>query len=249
MIMSGQPSAPYSHESCANYVTPWFGGPVPASFTGPAVKARPVYRYLRRRRGLGDCMNYSDILTQLGGGSENCDPRDSACVMAGTQRANAAEDAMVSSSCIPVGTPISFTPNTSAAAFNAFMNNTPVALPVTVGGATVTEVPTGGVNTAYSQAQAAVTNPPPPAPPQVVNPSPGTQSTSTGSSTTAPGSVQSQTNGGTAATGDFLSTVQGYIGDVQAGTDIIAGVPNWLLLGGVGVALVMMFESFQHGGK
>lgn len=249
MIMSAAypTAAPYSTGPCANYPTVWYGGPVPLSASGPARKVRP-----RRRRGLGDgCMSYSDILNSIGGGSAGCDPRDSACVMAGTQRANAAEDAIASSSCVPVGTPISFTVDTSPAAMNAFMNNTPIAQPVTVGGTVVTEVPTGGVNTAFSQAQAAVTNPPPPAPPQkVVNPSPQTQQTTTGSSTTAPGSAVNVANGTTATTqtsSDLVSTVQGYISDLTGGTEIISGVPNWALLAGGGLAVLLVVNMFsQH---
>lgn len=257
MIMRGSPGAPYSQGSCAaNYTTRWFGGPVPSVPVGPMVKSKPTRVRMRRRRGLGDCMNYSDILTQLGGGSENCDPRDSACVMAGTQRANAAEDAMVSSSCIPVGTPISFTPDTSQAALNAFMNNTPIAQPVTVGGATITEIPSGGVTvyqppptTTYQPSKPLPPEAPaPPAPPpqNVVNPSPPSQVTTTGSSTTAPGSVTNQANGGVTTPG-LLSTVQGYISDLTSGTDIISGVPNWVLLVG-GVAVVVMIAQASSGG-
>lgn len=222
MIMRGTPGAPYSMGNVsANYPTVWFGGPVSQVYTGPRVRTRPR----RRLRGLGDCMSYSDILTQLGGGSASCDPRDSACVMAGQQRANAAEDAIISTSCIPAGTPISFTPDTSQAALNAFMNNNPLAVPITVGGTTVTEIAGGGVST----------NPPPPAPPpaQVVNPSPVTQSTSTGTSATSPGSAVSQANGGTAgSSGNVNSTT----------TEWISGVPDWVVVVGGGLLAFLILS-------
>lgn len=220
MIMRGTPGAPYSMGNVsANYPTVWFGGPVSQVHTGPRVRTRP-----RRLRGLGDCMSYSDILAAIGGPNTNCDPHDSTCVMVGAQKANAAEDAMISSSCIPAGTPISFVPDTSTAALNAFMGNNPIAQPITVGGTTVTEIAGGGVST----------NPKPPAPPaQVVNPSPATQSTSTGTSATSSGSAVSQANGGTAgSSGNVNSTT----------TEWISGVPDWLVVVGGGLLAFLILS-------
>jgi len=235
MIMgSGVPNAPYSQGTqYANYPTVWYGGPAPLFATGPEVKNRSHFRI--PTRGLGqsaNCMSLSDIQSQIGGPS-NCDPHDSACVMCNVQKANAAEDAMISSSCIPPGTPISFACNTSAAALNAFMSNNPIPQPVTVAGATVTEIPTGGVNV----------NPPAPPQQQVVNPSPRTQVTTTGTSATSTTSAVSQANGTTASSTGLLSTVQGYISDLTSGTDIIAGVPNWVLIAGGVVAVVMIAQA------
>ena len=93
--------------------------------------------------------------------------------------------------------------------------------------------------------------PPPAAPPQpsVVNPSPPTQLTTTGSSATAPGSAVSQANGTVAVPGcdpgiDPLcvaSTVGGFVPTVPATSgDIVAGVPNWVLAVAGGVALVLL---------
>lgn len=79
---------------------------------------------------------------------------------------------------------------------------------------------------------AASPNPPAPPPPQVVNPSPSTQPVNTGTATTSATSAVSTANGG------FLS-------DLQTGTDIISGIPNWLLLGGGAALLMFMFT--RHG--
>jgi hypothetical protein len=56
----------------------------------------------------------------------------------------------------------------------------------------------------------------------------------------------SQANGTTASSTGLLSTVQGYISDLSSGTDIIAGVPNWVLIAGGVVAVVMIA---QVGGR
>ena len=83
--------------------------------------------------------------------------------------------------------------------------------------------------------------PPAPPPKTIVNPSPPSQPTST----PAPGSVTSQANG-TIAAPTLLSTVQGYLSDIESGTDIIPGVSNWVLLAGAGalvVGLVMAAEK------
>ena len=59
--------------------------------------------------------------------------------------------------------------------------------------------------------------------PSVVNPSPITQLTTTGSSTTAPGSVVSQANGTVALPGATASTVGG-----QVSTSDGMGIGNWM---------------------
>jgi hypothetical protein len=95
--------------------------------------------------------------------------------------------------------------------------------------------------------------PPGPGQPSVVNPSPSTQLTSTGSSSTAPGSVVSQANGTASIPGNVSSTVSGYVPTCPSGyqidpttgacnqtSNIISGIPNWVLLvfGGIGVFLL-----------
>ena len=64
--------------------------------------------------------------------------------------------------------------------------------------------------------------------PSVVNPSPITQLTTTGSSTTAPGSVVSQANGTVALPGATASTVGG-----QVSTNGGMSVGNWALIAGL----------------
>ena len=84
--------------------------------------------------------------------------------------------------------------------------------------------------------------PPPAAPqqPNIVNPSPSTQLTTTGSSTTAPGSVVSQTNGTAITPGTTASTVGGTVlTATDTSGDLIAGVPNWILF--VGGGLLVFF--------
>jgi hypothetical protein len=84
--------------------------------------ARPQFR------GMG--FTYYDLLASAG--QEDCDPKDSACVGRNQQRANAAEDLWISKYMTDPNTAnasvpnVSFVPNTSAAATQAFMNNQPV---------------------------------------------------------------------------------------------------------------------------
>ena len=80
------------------------------------------------------------------------------------------------------------------------------------------------------------------APPQpsVVNPSPSTQLTTTGSTTTAPGSAVSQANGMAAVPGTLASTVGGVVSTTDTSGDIISGLPNWVLFVAGGVALVLL---------
>ena len=98
----------------------------------------------------------------------------------------------------------------------------------------------------------------PPAPPQpsVVNPSPPTLLTTTGSSTTAPGSLVNQANGtvppicvqwdptnpDVCQSYSTASTVGGYVSPPATTTssDLIAGVPNWVLFVGGGFALLLL---------
>lgn len=253
MIMgSSIPNAPYSQASpYANYPVAWYGGPVPLLPSGPACKTRPSWR-MTKVRGLGDCMNYSDILSAIGGPNTNCDPHDSTCVMVGAQKANAAEDAMLSSSCIPPGTPISFTPDTSAAALSAFMGNQPVQPTVNVGTGVVTEKPAGGVTatptyqpsnppalpsgctatTCTWDGTSWVKNPAPPAPP------PGGGSGGSGNG-----------SGGTGGSGTGTSTnfLQTWIDDLTSGTDIITGLPNWALIVGAVAGVVILAQA--SGGR
>ena len=82
----------------------------------------------------------------------------------------------------------------------------------------------------------------PPAPPQpsVVNPSPRTQLTTTGSTAAAPGSVVSQANGTASMPGQLASTVGGVVSTTDTSGDIISGLPNWVLFVAGGVALVLL---------
>lgn len=210
---------------------------------------RPVLNVMRRRRGLGDCMSGSDFYAAIGYG-QNCDPRDSACVMCNTQRSNAVNN-LVDSGCVAPGTPISFSCDTSNSALNSFMNNAPLAVNATVGtGATAyvasgpTVTPSNGTFVQATQQQQSnpvaqqttVTSttppyqplPPQPAAPTVINPTPASQSTMTGSSVTSPNSTNSQANG------SWLS---------DSTQDVISGFPNWGLLVAGGVLLFMMMHS------
>lgn len=99
------------------------------------------YRYQRRGlRGLGDCMSSSDIRAALAPQMQNCDPRDSACVL-GNQQISIAESNLVDGGCIAPGTPISVQTDTSDAAVQSFLNNQIANPVVTVGGAPDTGVP------------------------------------------------------------------------------------------------------------
>lgn len=225
-------------------------------YSGVLVRAsrRPVLNMMRRRRGLGDCMSGQDFAATLGP-QQNCDPHDSGCVMCNTQRANAVSN-LVDSGCVAPGTPVSFSCDTSNTALAAFMNNTPVAVNATVGTGSSAYVATGPAvtqppvtYTPYVQAtqqqqsnptaQQTVINqttppyqplPPPPGTSQVVNPTPGSQSTSTGSSATSPNSTNSQANGGW-----FTDSTR----------DVITGLPNWALVAMGGGALLLIMEMMR----
>ena len=73
--------------------------------------------------------------------------------------------------------------------------------------------------------------PPPPGSSQIVNPTPGSQSTSTGSSATSPNSTNSQANGGW-----FTDSTQ----------DVITGLPNWALIAMGGGALLLVMEMMRR---
>lgn len=219
-------------------------------YSGVLVRAsrRPVLNMMRRRRGLGDCMSGSDFSAAIGP-AMNCSTSDTACILCNTQRANAVSN-LVDSGCVAPGTPISFSCDTSQNALSAFMSNNPLAVNATVGtgpsafvatGPTMT--PSAGVYVQATQqqqanpvAQQTVINsttapyqPLSPAP-QVVNPTPGSQSTLTGSSITSPNSTTSQANG------SWLS---------DSTQDVVTGLPNWALLVMGGGALFLMMSMMQ----
>jgi hypothetical protein len=77
----------------------------------------------------------------------------------------------------------------------------------------------------------------PPAAPEVVNPSPNTLLTTTGSSFISPTSLISQANGSTVVntSGQGVSTVGGWFSD--PGEDVIPNLPNWAMLALAGAAL------------
>lgn len=77
-----------------------------------------------------------------------------------------------------------------------------------------------------------------PLPPNVVNPSPATQLTTTGTAATSTTSAVSQANGTTASSGDLLSTIAGYLSPTTS-TDWITGVPNWIVVAGGGLLGLM----------
>lgn len=85
--------------------------------------------------------------------------------------------------------------------------------------------------------------PPPAAPqqPNIVNPSPGSQLTTTGSSTVAPGSAVSQANGTVITPGLTASTVGGTVSTTtDTSGDLISGVPNWILFVGGGLLVFLL---------
>lgn len=79
-----------------------------------------------------------------------------------------------------------------------------------------------------------------PTQPEVVNPSPAGQLTTTGSTTTAPGSVVSQANGTVVIPGLTASTVGGTVSTTDTSGDIIAGLPNWVLFVGGGILVFLL---------
>lgn len=229
MIMSGPKPAPYS----AIGIAPFFGGPAGAVI---GVRRRPSW-VRRGQPGLGQqsCMSGGEIAAAMPA-MQNCDPRDSACVLCNGQISNAVSD-MVDSGCIAPGTPIQFQCDTSPNAVQSFMNNQPTPTYAVVG--------TGA--TAYT---ATGTPPPatppvvPPPPPTIVQPSPPTQPTAGSTAAQNAGSANSQANGGATGGGTVASTVQGYVSALTDSTaDLIPGVPNWMLLAGGVVILAALIEK------
>lgn len=226
--------------------------------------------FFRRRRGLGNgssCMSGGDFYAALGP-QTNCDPRDSSCVLCNQQRSDAISN-LVDSGCVQPGTPISFSCDTSPAALTAFQNNSPLAVNATVGtgsssfvasGPTLTmqptaftgrfntltptgapsSMPTQQQNVAWSALPPMQPMAPGPAAPEVVNPSPNTLMTTTGSSFISPTSVLSQANGTTmlTSTSGGVSTVGGWFTDPSR--DLIATLPNWALLALAGAGLFVV---------
>jgi len=96
----------------------------------------------------------------------------------------------------------------------------------------------------------------PPPQPSVVNPSPPTLLTTTGSTATAPGSVVTQANGTASVPWSVTSIVAGYVPTCPTGyqvdprtgecnpkpvsSDLIAGIPNWVLIAAGGLVLMLI---------
>lgn len=223
-------------------------------YSGVLVRAsrRPVLNMVRRTRGLGNgCMSGSDFSAAIGP-AMSCDTHDTACIVCNTQRANAVSN-LVDSGCVAPGTPISFSCDTSQDALSAFMSNAPLAVNATVGtgssafvatGPAVTQSPGTYVQATQQQqanplSQQTVITPtqapyqplsPPPSAPVVVNPTPGSQSTLTGSSITSQNSTVSQANG------SWLT---------DSTQDVITGLPNWALVAMGGGALLLLMSMMR----
>jgi hypothetical protein len=196
--------------------------------------------YSLRRTGLGDCMSSSDISAQLPP-LQNCSVFDSACVASNQQISDALND-LVDGGCIAPGTPISFTPNTSAAAVNAFMSNTPVNTLPTVGGVVDTGTPQYSLTPVFTPSGAAAPttdwNPPQSAPVATVKPvSPLVPAVpvAIASPGAAPVGASSNTSSSSTAPTDNWFT-----------DSMFAGIPNWGLVAAGGVLLLMMMGG-SHG--
>ena len=223
-------------------------------YTGVLVRGsrRPALGMLmRRRRGLGNgCMSSDDIRAAMNCGQwTNCSPFDEECIACSAQCSNAISDA-VDSGCIAPGTPLSWSCNTQVAVNYG-----------STGQAGQSDIVVGtGPNAYYAAAQQQQANPvaqqttlapatvpthplsPQPGIPTVVNPSPSTQLTSTGSSATSATSVLSQANGTALGTVAPTSTGNWFTDPTQ---EVIGGLPNWALLaiGAGGLFMVMSMAS------
>lgn len=98
---------------------------------------------------------------------------------------------------------------------------------------------TAAVIAAYNQA-----NPQAPAStPTVVNPTPPSQATSTGTAATSPSSAVSQANGQISAGTSTVNQGTFDLSSLLSGTDWIPGIPNVALLIGGGALLVLLIAS------
>lgn len=162
------------------------------------------------------------------------------------------------------GQVISFTPPMSTAAWNAVTTAYSTATGLTTGQAppsvtasqapslapvvpltTVTTIPTCAAGSHWvPNADACLADPLPPPPQQVVNPSPGTQSTATGTVGTSVTSALSQANGTVSASGGLLSTVAGYVNQYPS---LVSGISNSTLLAvvGVGAGVLLLMAASQ----
>lgn len=147
--------------------------------------------------------------------------------------------------CNSAGQPqISIAPSGSGSGYNTTGGFVPVTSQVSPQASTQTAVsprPTRVVPKPYVPPPRHVL-PKPYAPPQpsVVNPSPPSQLTTTGSSTTAPGSAVSQANGTVAIPGTTASTVGGTVSTTDTSGDIVSGLPNWMLFAGAGIVIFLL---------
>ena len=177
--------------------------------------------------GPGACMQYADFLSAIGGFA-TCDPRDAACASCNQQK-SAALSNLVGGGCVPLGSKVNFSCDSSQAALNQFQNNTPVVNNATVNGSPDSGWVVGSPLPTYSPASS----------------SPASSSSSgsaPASSTVAP--VLNLSSAGSPAS-SALQAAQASV--VPSTSDwltqsMFGGVPNWGLVAG-GVAALFLFMS------
>ena len=170
--------------------------------------------------GPGVCMQYADFLSAIGGFA-TCDPRDAACASCNQQK-SAALSNLVGGGCVPLGSKVSFSCDSSQGALNQFQNNTPVVNNATVNGSPDSGWVVGSPLPTYSPA-----------------------SSSPASSTVAP--VLNLSPAGSPASSALLAA-QASVAPSSSSTDWLAqsmlgGVPNWALAAGAGVGALMLLMS------
>ena len=168
-------------------------------------------------------------------------PRDAA-ISAALEQWSANPRSCANIVCNSAGQPqISIAPSGSGSGFNTTGGFVPVTSRVTT--------PQASTDTTVTRQLPVRTTlpihrpvPRPYAPPQpsVVNPSPPSQLTTTGSTTTAPGSAVSQANGTVSIPGTTASTVGGTVSTTDTSGEVISGVPNWVLFVGGGILVFLL---------
>lgn len=174
--------------------------------------------------GSGNCMQYSDFLAAMGG-FQSCDTKDFACIACNQQK-SAALSNLVGGGCVPVGSSVSFSCDTSQSAVQAMQNNSPVVNNATVNGTADTGWVVGTPLPTYSA----------PTPPAAVSPAP----------------VYSSPKPTPAAPVSATAALQAAQSSVTAPSDwltqsMFGGFPNWgLLAGGVGALFLFMSMGGRH---
>jgi hypothetical protein len=160
-------------------------------------------------------MQYADLLAAIDGMAQ-CDTKDFACIACNQQK-SAALSNLVGGGCIPLGSKVNFSCDTSQAAINAMNANTPEVVNATVNG--TPDVGWTGSTPVFTPPSSS------PAPSYVPTPTP------------TPSQAASSSNTPTPAPAPAVDTSNWFTGSM------FDGIPNWALAAAAALALVMVVKK------